>query len=79
MTETLIRLLCFQDANRERYKKDYPDAAVIVRSAIENAFVKYGKHLVKDKGDIEITGIVTTYHRGEFWAGYERGNTTVWH
>jgi len=67
----------FQDANRELYKKDYPDAAVVVRSAIESAFVKYGKHLVKDKGDIEITGIVTTYHRGEFWAGYERGYTTV--
>src|SRR6266704_2287708 len=60
----------FQDANLKSEKAVYPDAAIIVRAAIESAFVKYGKHVVQEKGDIEITGIVTAYYQGSFTKGY---------
>jgi len=60
----------FQDANLKSEKAVYPDAAIIVRAAVESAFVRYGKHVVQEKGDIEIAGIVTAYYQGSFTRGY---------
>jgi hypothetical protein len=57
----------FQDGINERDKAAYPNATTVARAAIESAFVKCGKHVVQDNGDIEITGVVTAFNRGDFW------------
>ena len=60
-------IAAFQDANSARDKAAYPNATTVTRAAIESAFVKYGKHVIQDNGDIEITGVVTAYYPGNFW------------
>jgi hypothetical protein len=56
----------FLDANSEINKQTYPDATNVVHAAVESALIKYGKNVVQDNGDIELTGIVTAYYQGKF-------------
>lgn len=68
--ETTYSIGAFQDANTASAKAAYPDATTIVRAAVETAFLKEGKNVVKDGGDVEIAGIVTAYYQGSFAGAY---------
>lgn len=68
--EATYSIPAFQNANSEHDKAAYPNATTVARAAIESAFVKCGKHVTEDNGNIEITGVVTAFYPGNFWRRY---------
>ena len=71
LTYAVISLV---DGNDEKYRSEFPQASLIVASALETALMKTGLQLVVvGKEDVSLIGIVSSYYRGSFLCQ----NTTV--